>query len=96
MLFAGFGTQGPSQIIQRKGSAFDVVRCFYVKTWPKEAESWFTRQTHWPDMKLKSKIKKLGYLLVPTGNNKSQECNLEWRCSFSIAEKTLFQSLNKF
>ena len=78
------------------GSAADWVQCFYVKIWPKEAESWLTRQTHWPDKHIKGKIKKTGYLLVPTGNSNSQESDLEWRCSFSIAEKILFQAMTKF
>ena len=96
ILFAGITTQGPSHTVEHHGSPYDLVLCFYVNNWPNEAESWFERQTHWPDKKLKIKIRKIGYLLVATGNSKSTESDLEWRCSFSEAEKILFQSLTNF
>ena len=93
--FSGLGGKGPSQIVDWDHMKGDFIRGFPVRNWPDEAKSWLTRNTAWPSNKLKHDIIRKGYLLVPTGNPTSPEKHLEWRCSFSVAEKMLFQSLGR-
>ncbi|KAK3084245.1 hypothetical protein FSP39_010636 [Pinctada imbricata] len=67
--------------------------------WPKEAQSFISRSHNvgWPSIEVLSDICKDGCLFVPI-NSKQQSCNevidLEWRISFSLAEKKVIHSMN--
>ena len=73
----------------------DIVPALHCITWPKIAEEWMTRRrpSGWPPAKLIASIVKGGCHLVPIGHRKSPKYDIEWRLSFSEAEKLLAWSL---
>ncbi|XP_052071076.1 uncharacterized protein LOC127709510, partial [Mytilus californianus] len=72
---------------------FDFAFCFKCDQWISAACPWITRaRARWPSPELISKIVTCGVLFVPIGIKKSQNEGLEWRISFSIAEKMLIYS----
>lgn len=81
---------------QDKVLEFDIMLCFSGTVWPPEAEEWLQRRriNNWPCRELVSNIVKDGFLVVPIGNPKSVEGHMEWRISFSLAEKKLVHSMN--
>ena len=66
------------------------------KVWPTAATEWKNRPRHygWPAQHDKESIEAFGYHLVPIGHTLSRTRSLEWRLSFSIAERTLVWSFN--
>ena len=78
--------------------AIDNVYAIKCSTWPKSAFEWKTRKRlwNWPTASMIKRIVSDGCLLVPVGHRLSSEPNLEWRISFSKAEKALAQSLTVF
>ncbi|KAJ8304282.1 hypothetical protein KUTeg_017865 [Tegillarca granosa] len=74
----------------------DTLICLSCNTWPRVATEWIARVriNNWPSPDLISDIVRDGCLLVPIGNPNSQESYLEWRLSFSLAEKKLVHSFN--
>lgn len=74
----------------------DMLVCFSCKTWPKVAAEWIDRyrNNNWPSRDLITEIVQDGCLFVPIGNPHSQEMNMQWRISFSTAEKKLVHSMN--
>ncbi|KAJ8304711.1 LOW QUALITY PROTEIN: hypothetical protein KUTeg_018294 [Tegillarca granosa] len=70
----------------------DTLICLSCNTWPRVATEWIARVriNNWPSPDLISDIVRDGCLLVPIGNPNSQESYLEWRLSFSLAEKNLY------
>ncbi|KAJ8304283.1 hypothetical protein KUTeg_017866 [Tegillarca granosa] len=64
--------------------------------WPRVATEWITRVriNNWPSPDLISDIVCDGCLVVPIGNPNSGESHMEWRLSFSLAEKKLVHSFN--
>ena len=69
---------------------------FYVKFWPTSAAEWKDRPRHygWPSQRDREYIERFGCHLVPIGHPLSERKSLEWRLSFSIAERTLVWSFN--
>ncbi|KAJ8311707.1 hypothetical protein KUTeg_011062 [Tegillarca granosa] len=75
---------------------FDLLACFSCKTWPVVANEWVVRyrKNNWPPRDLISDIIRDGCLVVPIGNPHSKESHIQWRISFSMAEKKLIHSMN--
>ena len=69
------------------------IRCHF---WPKGAVEWKRRLRHfqWPTERDISYIVNFGCHLVPIGHPLSTQKEMEWRISFSVAEKALVWSFN--
>ena len=72
----------------------DRVLCLACSKWP--AEEYLTRPRHhgWPSQSLIDTIQEDGCLLVPVGHPNSTNRELEWRWSFSLAEKELIHDMS--
>ncbi|KAK3085612.1 hypothetical protein FSP39_006085 [Pinctada imbricata] len=90
---------GPCQtdsILDKEADYVYTVRC---PTWPEQATCFVLRslQKGWPSKEVLEDICNDGCLFVPI-NSKQQTCSdltdLEWRMSFSLAEKKLINSMN--
>ncbi len=69
--------------------SFDFVLALDWNEWPLCAKEWITRHRKWPDQTRVAEVINSGVYLVP----KASRCGdpeLEWRISFSKAEKALF------
>ena len=77
-------------------SGMDNVPSILCKSWPTSAAEWKDRPRHygWPSQRDKEYIEQFGCHLVPVGHPLSAKKSLEWRLSFSIAERTLVWSFN--
>ena len=94
--------QGPSaegwteyQDLSEPGT--DCVPSIHCEFWPSCAQEWVKRcrQFGWPTARDISSIVAFGCHLVPVGHPKSPLKLIEWRISFSIAERTLVWSFNR-
>ena len=74
----------------------DFVISITCQGWPKVADHWKTRQrpSGWPSEDLIQRVIADGCHVVPTSHPKSSNPDVEWRYSFSVAERTLAQSLS--
>ena len=93
--------QGPSvetwdEYADTSASGQDNVPSILCKFWPTSAAEWKDRPCHygWPSQQDKEYIEQFGCHLVPVGHPLSARKSLEWRLSFSIAERTLVWSFN--
>ena len=93
--------QGPSveiwdEYTDTSESGRDNVPSILCKFWPTSAAEWKDRPRHygWPSQRDKEHIEQFGCHLVPVGHPLSARKSLEWRLSFSIAERTLVWSFN--
>lgn len=93
-----------------QGADHDMAFCLEYKDWPAYANEWIERkrQHGWPAQKLVRKIKNIGCHLMAIGPKKLQSDfssddmgnstwigdPLQWRMSFSVAEKHLVYSFN--
>ncbi|KAK3086474.1 hypothetical protein FSP39_018935 [Pinctada imbricata] len=90
---------GPCQTSTQLGIEGDQAYTLNCPIWPKQAVPFIRRSLHqgWPSCEILTDICKDGCLLVPI-NSKQQQCSdmidLEWRISFSLAEKKLVHSMN--
>ena len=91
--------QGPS--LEHKAESIsdvdnDYVYCIHCSFWPSVASEWVhrTRFHNWPDIDVINKIVEFGFHLVPVGYPRSPMSMMEWRISFSIAERYLVWSFN--
>ncbi|XP_052083346.1 uncharacterized protein LOC127720670 [Mytilus californianus] len=74
---------------------YDCAFCLKCDTWIFQAQPWVSRpRTAWPSPELISKIISCGVLFVPIGYKGSINENIEWRISFSVAEKILIFSFS--
>ena len=98
--FAKMRRQGPSRETSFSGSSDrepdDQVDCIRCTFWPSEASEWRDRPRHfgWPTQDDLLSITDYGFHLVPVGHPHSDTKEMEWRISFSIAERTLVWSFN--
>ena len=91
--------QGPSREISNgipdceSGDDVDCIRCSF---WPSEASEWRDRPRSfgWPTIDDLLSITDFGFHLVAVGHPNSDTKDMEWRISFSIAERTLVWSFN--
>ncbi|XP_063405850.1 uncharacterized protein LOC134689814 [Mytilus trossulus] len=73
----------------------DLAFCLKCDQWVTQAKSWISRpRSTWPPPGLISKITSYGVLFVPIGNKGSITEHLQWRISFSVAEKILIYSFS--
>ena len=93
--------QGPSMeywnpFCNRSESGEDHVLSIHCPFWPNGAMEWIYRQRHfdWPTQRDMSSIVNFGCHLVPIGDPRSLLNDMEWRISFSIAERILVWSFN--
>ena len=90
--------QGPS--LEHKESLGDTdtdyVFCIHCDFWPNVPYEWVhrTRLHNWPDVDVINKIVDFGFHFVPVGYPLSPMSMMEWRISFSIAERLLVWSFN--
>ena len=93
--------QGPSletwteyEDINKSGT--DHVLSLHCRFWPSNAMEWINRPRHygWPSLYDRQDIVKFGSHLVPVGHPSSPMKEMQWRISFSIAERTLVWSFN--
>ena len=69
----------------------DRVPSIHCSFWPSDAEEWAQRNRHygWPTSSDIANITNFGCHLVPVGHTLSPRKEMEWRISFSVAERTL-------
>ena len=86
--------QGPS--IEHTDSEQDLVNSIHCSFWPSASSEWVcrTRPNGWPSKELINKIVDFGFHLVPVGYPLSSMNLMEWRISFSVAERYLIWSFN--
>ncbi|XP_033754729.1 uncharacterized protein LOC117337737 [Pecten maximus] len=72
----------------------DIVTSLRCYSWPKDADEWVTRPRihNWPEQALIEKIVQGGFHLVPVGDKTSADTFLQWRISFTTAERKLIYS----
>ena len=93
--------QGPSAEVWVLGqntseSGTDHVFSIHCPFWPNESSEWVHRKRHfsWPTSQDIATITDFGFHLVPVGHPHSDTKPMEWRISFSVAERTLVWSFN--
>ncbi|XP_069113494.1 cyclic GMP-AMP synthase-like receptor 2 isoform X1 [Argopecten irradians] len=74
---------------------FDFSHSFPCTSWPRQANEWRNRPRlyGWPNETLRYQIVKGGCHLVPVGDKTSSGAFLQWRISFTTAERKLIHSL---
>ncbi|KAK3582103.1 hypothetical protein CHS0354_009160 [Potamilus streckersoni] len=92
-----FGTEsGPAyhQHHERKEFSVDRVHASRCSQWPQEGYEWFLRRrlNGWPTPIQIENARKYGCFVTTVGHPYSPECHLEWRLSFSIAERDITRS----
>ena len=82
--------------MDKSESGDDYVHSIHCPFWPDESLEWVQRPRHfgWPTSQDISTITDFGFHLVPVGHPHSDTNLMEWRLSFSIAERTLVWSFN--
>ncbi|XP_069112241.1 uncharacterized protein [Argopecten irradians] len=99
MLQITLDVNGPASTIineqTRVGCDMDYVYAFRCNSWPIEADEWIRRpRLHdWPDKGLIDQIVQGGCYLVPVGDKTSPDTFLQWRISFTTAERKLIHSI---
>ncbi|XP_033117665.1 uncharacterized protein LOC117117473 [Anneissia japonica] len=73
----------------------DVVHCLKCQSWPDFTSEFLNRnrENNWPSQKLIDKVKGLECHVVPVGYPGSKLNTIEWRLSFSIAERELITEM---
>ncbi|KAK3085559.1 hypothetical protein FSP39_005320 [Pinctada imbricata] len=100
--FASTTPHGPSRSgAVSIGFEYDKVFGLQCAFWPKTAKSFINRSTRkrWPSKEILLQICKAGCLVVPVNSRvkfirNRGALNLEWRISFSLAERKLINSMN--
>ncbi|XP_033095315.1 uncharacterized protein LOC117099901 [Anneissia japonica] len=89
--FTGFSPTEFKEVDKLKS---DQVYCCKCQSWPPSTNEFFTRerQTNWPPQELLRKLARLDCFVVPIGHHSSLK-DIEWRLSFSVAEKELIHSM---
>ena len=93
--------QGPSietwtEYMDRSESGMDQVPSIHCPFWPRGADEWLHRPRRygWPTLTDITQITDFGCHLVAVGYPPSSSKEMEWRISFSIAERILVWSFN--
>ena len=96
-----FKRQGPSlefwnRYSDKSDSGRDSVLSIHCAFWPNEATEWTNRVRNfdWPKPSDISSIIQFGFHLVPVGHPHSDRKAMEWRISFSLAERALVWSFS--
>jgi len=87
----GFKGHGPCRSGKIRDREIDIAHCFDCKSWPSEAYEYVYRNRlyGWPKKDLLDKIIQNGCHVVPIGDKYSNISHIQWRLSFSVAEKAL-------
>ena len=87
---------GPCTSFEKFNIEYDHAYCLKCDFWPANALCSIQRlhQSSWPSSEILHSIVKDGVLFVPIGAKRSDFEDLEWRISFSLAEKRLINSMN--
>ena len=80
--------------IADENGQFDMAVCIRCKSWISQVNGWLHRSRMWPSADIVSTIESYGVLFVPIGCTNSPHERLEWRISFSVAEKHLIYSFS--
>ena len=74
----------------------DIVPCLTCDQWSMNTKRFFQRhRPHgWPSLDLLNRIKASGFHVVPVGHPKTPSKDLEWRMSFSVAERELILAVS--
>ncbi|KAL3847831.1 hypothetical protein ACJMK2_018723 [Sinanodonta woodiana] len=72
----------------------DIVPAFRCTEWHQEGNEWLMRRrlNGWPTSMQLDTARKYGFIVTPVGHPRSSEFHLEWRISFSIAERDITRS----
>ncbi|KAK3089678.1 hypothetical protein FSP39_005550 [Pinctada imbricata] len=75
---------------------YDFGKCLPCKFWPNVASNWVTRNRvyGWPSHEMIQTIISRCCHLMAIGDPNSPDCDVEWRVSFSVAERSLMHSFN--
>ncbi|XP_071147885.1 uncharacterized protein [Mytilus edulis] len=93
LLFGDKGNQIHGPCITDKKRDLDFALSLHCKTWISSAVNWITRSgSSWPSHNVTQSIINHGVLFVPIGVHGSPKEDLEWRVSFSVAEKLLINT----
>lgn len=88
---------GPCSSFYSAGYENDFGVCMACQQWPRTAQTWIARchLKQWPSQVVISEIISNGCHVMPIGSNSTtNERELEWRVSFSHAERTIVYSFN--
>ncbi|KAL4225839.1 hypothetical protein ACF0H5_013828 [Mactra antiquata] len=90
------GTISPPAVSGVIRSPMSPILCIHSPVWPLAAREWAfrVRRYVWPTVELKKFILQHGCHVVPIGNPQSPNKHIEWRWSFSLAEKLLIRTFN--
>ena len=90
------GTISPPAIAACIKTPISTMLCIHSPVWPLAAREWAfrVRRYVWPSVELKKFILQHGCHVVPKGNPLSLTRHIEWRWSFSLAEKFLVRTFN--
>ena len=72
----------------------DIVWSLECRSWPSQGRAWANRDRSWPSQEIIDDIVQSGCHLVPVASKQSCLPQLEWRLSFSKAEKKLAKLLS--
>ena len=92
----GAFTHGPCCSGELFNYEYDLAHCIKSDLWPHMAQSCVRRlvENKWPPLDIISSIVNEGILFVPICSKQSSFEDIEWRISFSLAEKRLIHSMN--
>ena len=92
----GPSMEGWSPYMDRSESGTDIVHSIHCSFWPDAAIEWPSRRREygWPSPHDIKAIVDFGFHLVSVGHPHSDMNMMEWRLSFSVAERTLVWSFN--
>ena len=92
----GPSTEGWDPYMDRSQSGTDGVFSIHCSFWPDTARDWTSRKREyaWPYPRYIKSIVDFGFHLVPIGHPHSDTNMMEWRISFSVAERILVWSFN--
>ena len=87
---------GPSISSSSCGDDVDFVPYMKSESWPEIAREWICRKRcfGWPSQEMINDIVKQGCYIVPVGSKLHNGSEIEWRLSFSLAEKYLIFTFN--
>ncbi|XP_060576616.1 uncharacterized protein LOC132733938 [Ruditapes philippinarum] len=95
---AEFVRHGPAQSLDEKPGFFssDIVFAITCQKWPLQARQWIIQQGEgqWPTYDMKQYSKDTECFVVGVGGKDSENEELEWRISTSLAERYLMFNLN--
>ncbi|XP_071944818.1 uncharacterized protein [Antedon mediterranea] len=87
---------GPSiELTHYDSTTTDIISCLSCQSWPLHSVDFFTREREnsWPPDVILRKIPKVDCLVVGVGHPTSPSKEIEWRLSFSLAERELCYEL---